>query len=408
MRQRRDRGGWYSSRSVAQETTASALSSQSYSLLLETDESICSSGDAQSPGVAGPRIPVQMIRTRYEPVPRAAIFTASTGNRAGLNRVEGVKERAMNRLIIPLLCLASWCQLLSADALDRKRLPADTKWFIHLDAAAARNWPVAQTFREAFLSHGDARQGMQFIKSTFGIDPLEDILEVTAYNTSFTPNEVVIVARAKTLDKDKLLSLLRYSPDFREANHEKHKVYSWTEQKGDRAGQTTCGTFIGDDTVAIGPGEAAVNHLLDVLDGAAASAADKPASLPDLGEQDVVLEAAAVGLAEARALAAKSPVVKEAESIVLAAGDHQGMTFLRGELKTRTPQVAAKIEKVLMGLQAFAELQMSDNPDVTQFVSPGKVTVDGTTVRVDWQVSDEQVVKRIKAEIAKHPSATDE
>src|SRR5437868_11545904 len=117
-----------------------------------------------------------------------------------------MKERAMNRMILPLLCLASWCPLLSADALDRKRLPADTKWFVHLDAAAARNWPVTQTLQATLLSRGDAKQGIEFIKGTFGIDPVQDIQEITVYNTSFTPDEVVIVARSKNIDKDKLVN----------------------------------------------------------------------------------------------------------------------------------------------------------------------------------------------------------
>ena len=299
----------------------------------------------------------------------------------------------MFRLICTILFSLAFAADLFSAPLNRKQMPADVKWFIHLDAEAARNSYTGQALIRQMRDDPIARQLLAKAKSQLNLDPVQDLYGLTVYGTELTPEAGVLVVRGK-LDHERLLSLARTGADFSSEDYRSHVLYSWND-----GGHRTYGVLVDEQTILIGREPEPVKRALDALDGSTAVLSNMKSPLAQAPPPGSIIEAGAEGLAEARSVTIESPVLRLSEYGVFSAGENAGMAFCHAIDVTRTPAVADNVKAMVNGFRAFA--QLSGDPDVTTLLAPLKVSSDDRKVQIEWQMPARQFADLLVGQVQK-------
>ena len=292
-------------------------------------------------------------------------------------------------ILFSLVCAAN---LLSAP-LDRRHMPADVKWFIHLDADAARISQTGKALIKQMREDPIARQLLTKSKAELHLDPTQDLYGITVYGTELTPDAAVLVVRGR-LDHDKLMSLARKGSEFSQQEYHTHSIYSWTD-----GAHRTHGVFAGDQTVIIGRNENAVKRAIDALEGTTAVLGDRKSPLAQEGPSGSIIEAGAEGLADARSITIESPVLRLSEYGTFSAGEHEGVAFCHATDVMRTPAVADNVKTSIQGFRALG--QLSGDADVSTLLAPLKVSSDDRKVQVDWEMPARQFADLLVGQVQK-------
>lgn len=292
-----------------------------------------------------------------------------------------------------------------AEPLDRKQLPADARWFVHVDLDAAPRSQVGKTIRSLWLSTGEPRQWLQEFRDATGADVFSDLHGVTVFNTSFDRNQAVALIRGD-VDQARVLALAAGLPDHRTAAHGAYELHLWTDPK---RGGTSAGAFYDKNTVVIGSDSDAVCTELDLLDGKGKSLVSNQSPLAQPAPGGAFVEIGARGLSTAHDLPFESPIVKQSEDLVISLGERDGRTFLHGRLIMSSADVAEQIRALLDGMRALVTLKAHENPTLLKLLSAARVTADDRSVRVDWDAANEDVTRGIRRQFEKPggPPATE-
>jgi hypothetical protein len=297
--------------------------------------------------------------------------------------------RLLCTILFSLVCAAD---LLSAP-LNRKQMPADVKWFIHLDADAARISQTGQALIKQMREDPFTRQLLAKSKSELHLDPTQDLYGITVYGTELTPDAAVLVVRAR-LDHEKLMSLARTGSDFSQQDYHSHTIYSWND-----GAHRTHGAFIGVETVIIGRNEDSVKRAIDALESSTAVLSNTKSPLAQPGPSGSIIEAGAEGLADARSITIESPVLRLSEYGTFSAGEHEGVAFCHATDVMRTPAVADNVKATITGFRALT--QLSGDPDVNTLLAPLKVSSDDRKVQVDWEMPARQFADLLVGQVQK-------
>jgi hypothetical protein len=313
--------------------------------------------------------------------------------------------------ILPLLILVA---TLRAEPLDRRQVPADAKWLIHLDADAGRDSKVGQTMLDLLRAIPQSQMALEKAQACFGMDLTSDVSSYTAYGKNFVPDGGVLIVRGK-LNRAKLLALLQTIPTLKTVNVHQHDVFIWTEtdpQNAARPGHESAAVLFDDHTVVLAHDLQLIGDALDMLDGKGKSLDGAASPLAALPPDGTVIEAGATGLSGVPELPDHSPVVRQCDSGMLYMGERAGEAFLHGSIATSSQEVAHQLQALLVGLQAAAQFNAIKNADQLRLLLPLKVSTEGQTVRVDWQFSSQDVssiiASQLKAQlgIELHPQPT--
>lgn len=280
---------------------------------------------------------------------------------------------------------------LGAAPLDRKQLPADVAWFVHVDLDAARESDVVKNLRGLWLKQPAAKQWLASFRDATGSDALADFHGITVFNTSFAPNQGVAIIRGD-LDRDRILATTAKLPDHRTTAHGPHELHLWTDPK---TGGTSAGAFFGKDTALIGSNERAVSDELDLLDGKGKSLADRHSPLSEAAPAGTVLELGAGGLATARDLPFESAVLRQAENLTASLGEKDERVFFRGRLLLQSAGTAVQVRNLLEGMRAMGLLRVGDDCPLGKLLAALQITAEDRSVRIQWDVAGREVLAAV-------------
>lgn len=304
--------------------------------------------------------------------------------------------------LISIISLAL-CVRLSAEPLDRKHLPADVRWLVHVDLDAARQSQVGKTVRSLWLTKAVPQQWLEEFRDATGADAVSDFHDVTVFNSSFEPNQGLAIIRGE-VDQARVLALVSGLPDHRTERHGSYELHLWTDTRTDR---TSAGAFHDKQTVVLGSDPDAVRAELDLLDGKRNALAGEHSPFAEPAPGGAFVEVAARGLSSAHDLPFESPIVKQCQDLRISLGEKEGRTFLQGRLVINSAEVAGQVRALLDGMRAFAMLKARDNSTMMKLLSAVQVTADDRAVRVDWEAANEDVARGIRQQLQKPgPPAT--
>ena len=134
------------------------------------------------------------------------------------------------KLFLTAGVLALLSPLSLAGELRTDRVPADARWVVHFDADAVRQtslWNLVQSGLVGNLKE-ELEEGMEEIRSEFGIDPMWDLHSFTVYGLSENEEEAIVMAET-TSSVDNALARLRQESSYRSISSGDLIVHSWDD-----------------------------------------------------------------------------------------------------------------------------------------------------------------------------------
>ncbi len=280
--------------------------------------------------------------------------------------------------------------LAQAEPLNLKQVAADAKWAAHVDFDALRAASVAKKAHEQFKEkHPEAEQHLAMFQSVWKFNPCTDLHGVTIYGQQLKKETGVAIVCVK-VDQATLLEKAKLAPEHRVSTYGKHELHTWTHAKGSKHQRSMTGTFYAPDVLVFGGSTDEVMAALDVLDGTKPNLAAKEPSLAGEIPPGAVVVAGVGGLSEAD-LPCKSPVVKQIDLLVLAAGEDKGKVFFGAKATAKETETAQQLKTVVEGARAFAVMAHGDDADVMKVINAVKVSVNDKTVAVECRVPADDV-----------------
>jgi hypothetical protein len=300
-------------------------------------------------------------------------------------------------MAIVLVCAGA----IRAEPLDWKQVAADAKWVAHADFDAMRASTVAMKANEQFKNYcPEPEKHLAKFREIWKLDPIKDIREITLYDTQIKKGQGVAIVRAK-VDPQHLLKLAETAPDHKTTAYGKYELHTWLHAKGTKHARNMTGAFFKPDVLVFGSSVAEVTAALDVLDGKTPSLAGKDSPLAGAVAPGTIFMARAVGLAGAD-LHAKSPLVKQIESLSLALGENQGEIFLDAKTVVEKPEVAEQLKTVVEGIRAMGDLLHGDDAEATKLLGTLKVSVVDKEIHAEWKAPADAIwayVQKIQKKI---------
>lgn len=291
-----------------------------------------------------------------------------------------------------------------AAPLDLKQVAADAKWAAHLDVDALMASSMVQKARAQMLKeHPEAEGHLAMVRAIWKFDPTTDIHSITIYGSRLKKDTGVAIVRAK-VDQALLLDRAKMAPEHRVSTYGKYELHNWVHAKGSKHERAMTGTFFSPDVMVFGATSEEVMAALDVLDGTKPNFADKEPSLTGATPAGTILVAGVSGLGDVD-LPCKSPLAKQAETMLLVVGENQGEVFVQGRLSVKQADIAQQIKTVVDGALALATLAKSDDADAVKMISGVKVAVVDKAVTVECRGAVDAVWSQLQKEIAKKKAA---
>jgi hypothetical protein len=295
----------------------------------------------------------------------------------------------------------------AADPVVARHVAKDAKWYVHLDFATAKQTVLYSTVLDAVRARFPLDDTLAQIKQFLDVDPLTDINGFTVYNTSFEKDVVAIIVYAK-VNPERFTQALAQSPDFKQAQYNKHLLLSWTDNND---GKHKNGCFFADGVVLMADQEATLKMAVDVLDGT------KPAESP-LAKKPEAAGAFLYGSADLAQAPDKnvSQLLSNSEAATASISETEGKLKLGVNITARSAQTGAQLKKLLDGVKAFGELATSrDMPTAAALLQQVELTAEGTHVSATFTHDSKTLFQTIqkldaehKAKAAATPAPADE
>ncbi len=261
----------------------------------------------------------------------------------------GTMARRLSAVLLLAMAGSSW-----AGPMQTSRVPSSALWVAHADTQALLASGIG-TFVLDKARRPDVQAGLAALRNLTGLDLTRDIRSITAYGTA--PGDANGAALIEgTFDREKLLTLLRMNPTFKESRAGDLAVYEWTDNpQAATPGPLRFGTFFQDNLAVVAGSRDVLEVALATLQGrqenlAAASAPEvQPAAGTYLG-----VYALRIPLPPDDPKGAQ--LFQKVLSGRLEIGQAEGNFFARLTVLARDPATAADLGKMAEGFLAFLDL----------------------------------------------------
>ncbi len=269
--------------------------------------------------------------------------------------------------VAPLaLALLLLSPLATADDLDPSRVPADARWLVHVDLAAALQSELFAGLQELESDLDFNGEDWDEIRNELGIDPREDLHSVTIFGVTDDPEEAVIQIDT-TVRAEQALDALKLHLQATAINGAGAQLYRWQDPDGGDTMYSHLAKRKGsnDRLLMVSSVQAALAESVRVLRGEAPSMADSGShSLGTPRPGAFVFVSASEILSELLAREADSHVARFVQAAEVQIGENGGNTFAHIAVKTGNRSEAQQIAQVLQGALALAGLVGQQEPEL--------------------------------------------
>jgi hypothetical protein len=275
---------------------------------------------------------------------------------------------------------------------------ADTaRWVVHADVEGLKITQVG-TYVWNLMNEGNAANKLGAFSALLGFDPRKDVNSVTLYGKSKDPSQSVALLSG-TFNQDHLVALLKGNDSYEALSNGTGTIHSWVDDKKPAEGRQY-GCFHGTNQMLISRGLDMLKESLDVLDGRHPALRDARVFGDALPVQAPFFIAGA-DMSEAGAINPGVQMLTQAQSGQMALSEQTGILNLSIQLVTRDATSASNIQSVAQGMLAIAQLGAQQDPGMAQLAQAAKISVAGTTVRMDLACPAQQAIALIAEGIAK-------
>ncbi len=273
-----------------------------------------------------------------------------------------------------------------AAPVQAKNLPADAKWYLHLDFDAMKNTAIYGQILDAVRLEYPIDDFLPQLKEAIGINPLTDISGVTVFNNSFEKDVAAVLVYAQ-FDKDRLLNAVAQNPEYAAVDYKKHTIQTWTDPNDSKS---KAGCVYDDGLILMGNGKESIKMAIDALD----AKKDTGPALVKEAPKGAFLYAAA-DLAQSND-ANVSQLLSNSQAATAAIGEVDGKMSVKVNLTAKTADQGAKLKQMLDGIKAFGELGARETPTAVDLIREVQVSVDGAKVMISIQHDAKTLVETLK------------
>ena len=115
-----------------------------------------------------------------------------------------------------------------ADPFDVKRVPADSKWLLHIDVDAARGTKIWDILSHKLAQDPNYAQKVEDVATISGMHFPEDVHDVTLFGKSAADDSGVVVLHGK-IDRDKTTAALQANPSYASQSYGSYQIMSWDD-----------------------------------------------------------------------------------------------------------------------------------------------------------------------------------
>ncbi len=276
-------------------------------------------------------------------------------------------------------------------------LPAETKWWAHLDVERFNATEVGRSILDTTRTEKAERKLTAF-REVFGFDPRTDIEGITVAGAG---RRSAVIVRGR-FDAKRLVTLIRAGDGYEERVVAGRTIHSWIDEKKARKEGADKARVFGahhpSGALVISEHETVVARVLAVMDGQEPALAAAVHGLPTAA----VVVAAMDG---ETAATAKNPLLESARRGVLSAREEEGKVVADLEVEFGDASVAEKVGQILLGIQAAALLGVEKEPAAAKLASSARVRVEGALVSLALKVPAADIVAEIRRAAEKKKDA---
>jgi hypothetical protein len=257
---------------------------------------------------------------------------------------------------------------------------------MHVDVDAMRHSVVLdKAYKKCLEMHKEAAQHMDKLPGMIGMDPRKDLHGITVYGKELDKRKGVLIVHADVNQK-LLKEKAAKAQDHKVNKCGDYEVHSWT-MKCHKGTQTAFGAFFKPNVMVFGSCQDAVEAALAVLAGKSPgiTGRDSPLAGRTLPGSMFIARAGAVDPKT------RCPVLKQADSYRVAAGENDGKSFYRARLNMKTTEAVGQVKAITEGFRAVVSLNKGMDPEVLKLIDGLKVAGEGKTLTLSWSAKADDV-----------------
>lgn len=294
--------------------------------------------------------------------------------------------------LLTLVAFVLTASAATAGSFDSNQVPAGAKWVMHFDGQAMKTSDPGKLIRAKMLGNEKVKAKLAAMSEKIGMDPSEDLVDVTLYNTDFQRDRGVILIEVAKIDGQKALASLRKKhPEVRMSTYDGNKLFTWKMPHAKGGQDYITSTLVNGSTIVMSSELPKVMEAIDVLSG----------KLPGLSKSSPLAAEAPAGtivlmrgtdMAGAD-LPGKCPVLKKAEGFSFVAGQDGENLFANTMLIAESEDVAKKLTAIVNGFAALGAMRFADDKEMTALISGLKTTADGKVLSMNWSGNSAETMK---------------
>ncbi len=286
-----------------------------------------------------------------------------------------------------------------AGPLVMEQVSGSASWVVHANQQQFKKTQKSQIIRKEMVSLG-IEENLSNFATIFSFHPLDDVRDVTVYGTG-NDREKAVVLIDGFVDKEKILSLLRTNPEYKDTKYGKIALHQWIdEDQKDPNNKMMYGCFYKDDLIIMSAGLDAVKLAVDVLNGSAKNAAGNIFNQTALDAKGAFIQAAGKRVGEM--LEQDAAAFRQTDQLGLAIGEVEGKFYIDCRLTAKSEEAANAITQMLEGILAFISMPNQEQQILAELAKKIKINCDVKTVKVRFESEPEVVVQFLKEQWQKN------
>lgn len=289
-----------------------------------------------------------------------------------------------------------------AGPLVLEQVSGSASWVVHANQQQFRKTQTGQLIRTEMVNLG-LEENLTNFAQIFSFHPIDDVRDVTVYGNGKDREKAVVLIDG-IFDKEKILSLLRMNPEYKDIKYGKIVLHQWLdENQKDPNNKMMYGCFYRNDLIIMGAGLEAVKLAVDVLNGSAKNAAGNIFNQPALDAKGAFFQA--VGMRIGEMVAGEDPqaaALKQSDQLGIAIGENEGKFYIDVGLIAKSEEAAQAITKMLDGIIAFVSLPNEQQPLLSELAKKITVSCEQSKVQAVFQAEPESVVQFLKEQWQKN------
>lgn len=303
-----------------------------------------------------------------------------------------------SRIVIVAAVLFCLVVPVTGAPLDKRHVSANAKWLVHIDTELLRHNSLAGALRQHYGDE-NAEQHMAKLKHDLGLASWDDLKSVLVYGTSYTPGDGVMIVKAK-VDRQAVLDQLKGKTDYATVEDGNSVRHSWTDTSK-RGGKTRRHTV----TLMFYPGDLAVitrnpddfGPAVKVLDGSASNLADATGGLTGAAPRGASVYGEIIAPDDDHKLPARLQMIRQLRHLDWALVHAEDDVALQVTATAANAQAALQFQQIIQGFTAMLMLRHgAKHEELTEAVDAMRVKADGDKVRINWRMTNEQVMHIIE------------